>query len=239
MIDVPRQEEFRVPRVLLVEDEQAISDALAVALRREGFEVTHAALAADARRAFAAAPPDLMVLDVGLPDGSGFDLCREYLARADVPIIFLTARGEEIDRVLGLELGADDYIVKPFALREVVARVRAILRRSARGRSPAVPTEATLLFRVDRDRARIDYCEVRLDLTRYEFLLLETLLAHPERVYSRAQLMDLVWADAQASGDRTVDAHIKMLRAKLRAVSVDHEPIVTHRGFGYSVDPRR
>ena len=228
-----------MPRVLLVEDEQAISDALAVALRREGFEVTHAALAADARRAFAAAPPDLMVLDVGLPDGSGFDLCREYLARADVPIIFLTARGEEIDRVLGLELGADDYIVKPFALREVVARVRAILRRSARGRSPAVPTEATLLFRVDRDRARIDYCEVRLDLTRYEFLLLETLLAHPERVYSRAQLMDLVWADAQASGDRTVDAHIKMLRAKLRAVSVDHEPIVTHRGFGYSVDPRR
>lgn len=228
-----------MPRVLLVEDEQAIADALAVALRREGFEVAHAALAADARRAFAAAPPDLMVLDVGLPDGSGFDLCRECLARADVPIIFLTARGEEIDRVLGLELGADDYIVKPFALREVVARVRAILRRSARGRSPAVPTDATSLFRVDRDRARIDYCEVRLDLTRYEFLLLETLLAHPERVYSRAQLMDLVWADAPASGDRTVDAHIKMLRAKLRIVSADHEPIITHRGFGYSVDPRR
>lgn len=239
MIDVQCQEEPRVPRVLLVEDEQAIADALAVALRREGFDVTHAALAADARRAFAEALPDLMVLDVGLPDGSGFDLCRECLARADVPILFLTARGEEIDRILGLELGADDYIVKPFALREVVARVRAILRRSARGRAPAVRSDGTSLFRVDRERARIDYCETRLDLTRYEFLLLETLLAHPERVYSRAQLMDLVWADAPGSGDRTVDAHIKMLRAKLRAVSADHEPIVTHRGFGYSIDPRR
>ena len=229
-----------MPSILLIEDEQAIADALSVALRREGFEVRHALLAGDARREFAAQPPDLMVLDVGLPDGSGFDLCRECLASADVPIVFLTARHDEIDRVLGLELGADDYIVKPFSLREVVARVRAILRRSQRTRV-GVPTGQSAarqtLFVVDETRARVDYCGSRLDLTRYEYLLLKLLVANPERVYSRSDLMDRVWADAPDTGDRTVDAHIKMLRAKLRAVTPDHEPIVTHRGLGYSLDP--
>lgn len=227
--------------ILITEDETAIADALSVALGREGFRCLRARLAEEARRLFRDHGPDLVVLDVGLPDGSGFDLCREWLAAADVPIVFLTARNEEIDRVLGLELGADDYIVKPFSLREVVARVRAILRRATRARAQAadIPDErpGAPLFNVDETRVRIDYCGERLDLTRYEFRLLRTLLAHPERVYSRAELMDLVWADAPDTGDRTVDAHVKMLRAKLRSVTLEHEPIVTHRGLGYSIDP--
>lgn len=226
--------------ILLAEDETAIADALSVALAREGFTCRHARLAEDARRLFRDAPPDLVLLDVGLPDASGFDLCREWLASTDVPVVFLTASGEEIDRVIGLEHGADDYIVKPFSLREVVARVRAILRRARRSRSDAAAgtrrDPAMALFNVDEVRVRIDYCGTRLDLTRYEFLLLQTLLAHPERVYSRAELMDRVWSDAPGTGDRTVDAHVKMLRAKLRAVTLEHEPIVTHRGLGYSID---
>ena len=226
--------------ILIVEDESAIADAVSVALAREGFDCRHARLADEARQRFREQPPDLVLLDVGLPDGSGFDLCRGWLAVAEVPIVFLTARADEIDRVLGLELGADDYIVKPFSLREVVARVRAILRRVRRTRPPvdgSAPSAGNTLFTVDEVRARIDYCGTRLDLTRYEFLLLRTLLAHPERVYSRDELMDRVWADAPDTGDRTVDAHVKMLRAKLRSVTLDHEPIVTHRGLGYSIDP--
>ncbi|MBK8018320.1 MAG: two-component system response regulator CreB [Betaproteobacteria bacterium] len=227
--------------ILIAEDESAIADALAVALAREGFRCVHARLAAEARRLVGQEKPDLVVLDVGLQDGSGFDLCREWLATSDLPIVFLTARNDEIDRVLGLELGADDYIVKPFSLREVVARVRAILRRLSKARAqrggPASRPAGASLFQMDEGSMSIEYCGHGLDLTRYEYLLLRTLLADPERICSRAQLMERVWADALETGDRTVDAHVKMLRAKLRAVTLDHEPIVTHRGLGYSIDP--
>ena len=227
--------------VLIVEDEPAIAEALAVALQREGYRCHRAALGREARALFRDHAPDLVLLDVGLPDASGFELCREWLVSENVPIVFLTARNEEIDRVLGLELGADDYVVKPFSLREVVARVRAILRRAARARQRAAgeiePRLEAPLFRIDEARVRIDYCGTRLDLTRYEFGLLRALLAHPERVFSRAELMDRVWTDALDTGERTVDAHVKMLRAKLRAVTLEHEPILTHRGLGYSIDP--
>ncbi|MFN7277446.1 MAG: two-component system response regulator CreB [Betaproteobacteria bacterium] len=227
--------------VLIVEDEPAIAEALAVALYREGYRCLRAGLGREARVLFRDDQPALVLLDVGLPDGSGFDLCREWLAAAKVPTVFLTARGEEFDRVLGLELGADDYIVKPFSLREVVARVRAILRRASRARERASSDEQTpegpALFRIDETRVRIEYCGARLELTRYEFGLLRALLAHPQRVFSRAELMDRVWADALDTGERTVDAHVKMLRAKLRAITLEHEPIVTHRGLGYSIDP--
>jgi two-component system, OmpR family, catabolic regulation response regulator CreB len=226
-------------RILLLEDEQAIADTLLYALGSEGFEVTHAPLARDALAAFALQPPDLAILDVGVPDGNGFDVCRAIRRTSELPIIFLTARTEEIDRILGLELGADDYVSKPFSPREVCARVRAILRRTANGKTaehgatPAISASAPL--RLDEAAQRIACGGAYLALTRYEYLLLATLLKRPDRIFSRAELMDLVWADAPDTLDRTVDAHIKMLRAKLRDGGASPELIQTHRHMGYSL----
>lgn len=185
-----------------------------------------------ALRAVQAEDLALVILDIGLPDISGFDVCRELRRHSTVPVIFLTARSEEVDRIVGLELGADDYVAKPFSPREVASRVRAILRR-ARSAEP-VPTTAAPLFQVDREGSRIAYAGTWLTLTRYEFLLLAALLERPGRVLSRAHLMERVWSDAEESLERTVDAHVKTLRAKLRAVR-DGDPIETHRGLGYSV----
>jgi two-component system, OmpR family, catabolic regulation response regulator CreB len=178
----------------------------------------------------------LAILDVGLPDGSGFDVCRAIRKTSDMPIVFLTARHEEIDRVLGLELGADDYVVKPFSPREVCARVRAILRRSAvtTVASQSGPS-ATTVLQLDEAAQRIRCGGEWLALTRYEFQLLATLLRRPERIFSRVELMDLVWSGALDTSDRTVDAHVKLLRAKLRARGVQEELIQTHRNMGYSI----
>ncbi len=222
-------------QVLLVEDESAIADTVAYALRADGHGVrhcltAHAALAAADEAAF-----DLAILDVGLPDLGGFALCRALRARAPLPVIFLTAQDAEADRVLGFELGADDYVPKPFSPRELVARVRAVLRRAAPAAS-AVPDGATPAFLHDAEGRRIHYRGVALDLTRYEYGLLAALLARPGAVLSRSQLMDRVWGDALDSGDRTVDTHVKTLRAKLRAVAPDADPLRTHRGLGYSLD---
>ena len=177
-----------------------------------------------------------MVLDVGLPDMSGYDVCRALRVVSEVPVIFLTARQGELDRVLGLELGADDYVVKPFSPRELVARVRARLRR----KTQAAPARWQCIdaFELDRPGRRIRYRGQLLDLTRYEYGVLEALLARPGAVLSRAQLMDQVWADAVDSSDRTVDTHIKTLRAKLQAAAGESggDPIRTHRGIGYSLD---
>ncbi len=225
------------PRILIVEDEPAIADTLVYALKTEGFEpVWHptgrAGLAALAAEVFA-----LVVLDVGLPDGSGFDVCKAIRARSNVPVIFLTARNTELDRVLGLELGGDDYLAKPFSPRELTARVKAVLRRTA---GPpvapgAAPGAAAAELVVDDARCVIRFRGVALELTRYEFRLLRALAENPGRVFSRDQLMTAVWEDPGASLDRTVDAHIKTLRAKLRAVAADADPIHTHRGLGYSL----
>ncbi|MFC4160530.1 two-component system response regulator CreB [Chitinimonas lacunae] len=216
-------------RILLVEDENAIADTVIYALGREGFTVEHRALLREAAALLHEREFDLLLLDVGLPDGSGFDLCRELRGRSDLPVVFLTARGDEIDRVVGLELGADDYVAKPFSPRELVARVKAILRR---GRSETVAATGGLVH--DALRARITLNGQILDLTRYEYRLLAALLAEPERVFSRSQLMDRAWDEPEASFERTVDAHIKTLRAKLRAVDAECDPIRTHRGLGYS-----
>lgn len=217
-------------RVLLVEDERAIADTVIYALGREGFSVEHRGLVREAAALLAEREFDLLLLDVGLPDGSGFDLCRELRGRSDLPVVFLTARGDEIDRVVGLELGADDYVAKPFSPRELVARVKAILRR---GRSEPAPSPTGGMVH-DALRARITLNGQILDLTRYEYRLLAALLAEPERVFSRGQLMDKAWDEPDASFERTVDAHIKTLRAKLRAVDAECDPIRTHRGLGYS-----
>ncbi|NCT84212.1 MAG: response regulator [Comamonadaceae bacterium] len=221
--------------ILLLEDDPAIADTVAFALRREGFAVEHRAWLAEARERLRAAPvPELLILDVGLPDGHGLDLCRELrgdpqpqLAR--LPVIVLSARSEELDRVLGLELGADDYLAKPFSPRELVARVRALLRR-AQAVPPAAPG-----FVVNGARVHLD--GQPLSLTKLELGLLLQLLQAPQRIHSRDSLLDAVWGTSADSGDRTVDTHIKTLRAKLREAAPGRDPIKTHRGLGYSLEP--
>ncbi|UOV06011.1 two-component system response regulator CreB [Pseudoxanthomonas sp. F37] len=226
-----------MPRVLIAEDEAAIADAVLYALRSEGIEADHCLLARDVAPRVRAGGVDVVVLDVGLPDGSGFDVCRQLRGFSDVPVIFLTARNDEIDRVLGLELGADDYVTKPFSPRELVARVRARLRRAGAG--PAASTDPWVVrgaFAIDREGHRIRYRQQLLDLTRYEYAVLDALLQRPGAILSRAQLMDRGWDSDADSADRTVDTHVKTLRAKLRAAGADPDPIRTHRGLGYAVE---
>jgi two-component system catabolic regulation response regulator CreB len=220
--------------ILLVEDEPAIAQVVLHALRAEGFEALHCLTGGDALTAARGQEFDLAVLDVGLPDIGGFALCRELRRGRDLPVIFLTAQDAEADRILGLEIGADDYVTKPFSPRELVARVRVVLRRL----QPPAGRESGggAVFAHDAEGHRIRYRGHALDLTRYEYGLLAALLQRPGAVLSRAQLMDRVWGDALESGDRTVDTHIKTLRAKLRDVAPDHDPIRTHRGMGYSLD---
>jgi two-component system catabolic regulation response regulator CreB len=221
-----------MPRVLLVEDEIAIAETVLYALNAEGFEAVHCLTGGEALLLARQHAFDLAVLDVGLPDIGGFALCRELRRERDLPVIFLTAQAAEADRILGLEIGADDYVGKPFSPRELVARVRAVLRR---GRVAPV-ADAPGPFEHDAEGHRIRYRGRWLDLTRYEYGLLAALLQRPGAVLTRAQLMDRVWGDALESGDRTVDTHVKTLRAKLHAVDPEVEPIRTHRGLGYSID---
>lgn len=221
-----------MPTVLLVEDEAAIADAVLYALRAEGYAVEHVLLGGQAVSRVARGGIDLVLLDVGLPDRSGFDVCRDIRALGAVPVVFLTARNEEVDRVLGLELGADDYVGKPFSPRELVARVRARLRRHAGEGEP----RRHGAFEHDAEARRIRYRGHALDLTRYEYALLAELLRRPGAIRSRAQLLDRAWDDAPDSGERTVDTHVKTLRAKLRVLDPGSDPIRTHRGVGYSVE---
>ena len=166
----------------------------------------------------------------------GFALAREIRKTGDLPIIFLTARSSEVDRVVGLELGADDYVSKPFSPRELSARVKAVLRRSAAHRTAASPTpSSSRVFQIDEDRYRISFKEQLLDLSKYEFKLLKVLIDSPGRVFTREHLMALCWEEPEMSLERTVDAHIKNIRAKLRAVDPDLEVIITQRGIGYSL----
>jgi two-component system, OmpR family, catabolic regulation response regulator CreB len=230
-------------RILLLEDDPAIAGTVAFALQREGWSVDHVLLVGAARAGVMAELPALAILDVGLPDGSGLELCRQWRQSGDdalraLPVLMLTARAEELDRVVGLELGADDYLTKPFSPRELVARVRALLRRAALVPPPAVPSAAGL-FELDAEGQRIRFSGHWLALTRLEFGLLRALLRTPGRIRSREALLDEVWgADGEAT-DRTVDTHVKTLRAKLRAVRPELEPIATHRGMGYSLELSR
>jgi two-component system catabolic regulation response regulator CreB len=236
------------PQVFLVDDEPAIAEAVSFALQAEGYRCRHFATGSACLEALAdpaTDAPSLILLDIGLPDGSGFEFFRRIGERVDAPVIFLTARKEEIDRVAGLEMGADDYIVKPFSLRELVARVRMVMRRAANAspvpvRAAVVPAADTLAtsgpFSHDRDRRVFTFAGQPLDLTLHEYRLLDALLAHPGRVYSRAQLLELAWDAPDHRLERTVDSHVKSLRAKLRAANPQADPIRTHRGMGYSLD---
>lgn len=221
-------------KILLVEDEPSIADNIIYALKTEGFTPSWCQTAAEGLRVFAEQRFALVILDVGLPDMNGFELCKKLRAGSFVPIIFVTARKDEIDRVVGLEIGADDYVVKPFAPRELTARVKAILRRTEGGGGAPAPQTAKL-FSIDDERCEIQYHGSPLQLSRYEFRLLKVLVQKPGRVYSRDQLMELAWEEPDTALDRTVDAHIKTLRAKLRAVREGEDPIRTHRGLGYSL----
>lgn len=229
--------------LLLLEDDPAIAQTVVYALSREGFVVEHVGLVSQAHERLLASPQGYAaaILDVGLPDGNGLDLCRSLRqqggALVALPIIMLTARSEELDRVLGLELGADDYLSKPFSPRELCARIRALLRRAslvpvsgpAQARPPALVS--------DPDGQRICYGTQGLPLTRRELGLLMLLMKSPGRIWSREALLDAVWGLDADSTDRTVDTHIKTLRAKLREAGAHADLIVTHRGLGYALDP--
>jgi len=221
--------------ILVVEDEPAIADTVVYALATDGFAPHWAASGEAALAAAAATPFALAVVDIGLPDINGLELFRRLqAAQPALPVIFLTARSGEIDRVVGLELGADDYVAKPFSPRELVARVRTVLRRSQRPAAVAAPAAAAA-FAVDDERKLIRFHGRPLDLSRTEYRLLKVLIGRPGRVFSRDELMERAWDDPAAAFDRTVDAHVKALRAKLRAVAPGEDPIVTHRGMGYSL----
>lgn len=220
------------PRILIVEDEPAIADNIQYALETEGFEALCLSSGLPVVGLLAKETIDLIILDIGLPDINGIELCKEIRKSRDLPIIFLTARSTEIDRVVGLEIGADDYVVKPFSPRELCARVKAVLRRT---RQPEAEGPSSPAFRVNEPKRQISYFGTPVDLSRYEYNLLISFIRRPGHVFSREQLMDLAWDEPEASMDRTVDAHIKNIRAKLKNISPDIDPIITHRGVGYAL----
>jgi two-component system response regulator RegX3 len=225
--------------ILMVEDEESITVPLSEALDREGFDTKVAGTVAEALEKAAERMPDLVLLDVMLPDGSGYDVARSLRERSKVPIIMLTARGEETDRIVGLELGADDYIVKPFSAREVAARIRAVLRRTGDTQQPAAdPTAKTGPLelgpvRVDRDRREAKVNDQEIDLTRKEFELLELLIREAGSVISRERLIDEVWDTNWFGSTKTLDVHVSSLRRKLGDDSQNPRFIHTVRGVGF------
>ena len=219
------------PRILVVEDEVAISEPLAESLDREGFDAEVAGTIDAARDAFRRQAPDLILLDVMLPDGDGRDLAREIRRESDVPIVMLTARGEEIDRVLGLELGADDYVVKPFSMRELTARIRAIMRRG-RATERRGPVEIGDL-RLDPASRTVTKAETSLELAAKEFDLLQMLMTNAGQVLKREEIMDEVWDPHWFGPTKTLDVHISWLRKKIEDDPSKPRYITTIRGVGF------
>ncbi len=220
-------------RVLIVEDEESYSDAMAFLLRKEGFEVTVADTGDGGLRSFERSGADLVLLDLMLPGMSGADVCRSLRRRSSVPVIMVTARDSEVDKVVGLEIGADDYITKPFAPREMVARVRAVLRRTG-GTDDLEPSRIEVggvVMDTERHTVTLEGAEVRLPLK--EFELLEMLLRNAGRVLTRMQLIDRVWGADYVGDTKTLDVHVKRLRAKLERDPADPHLLVTVRGLGY------
>ena len=214
--------------VLIVDDEPRIAEPLMFALEREHYAVSHVALGRDALDALATRSFDLLVLDVGLPDLNGFEVLKQLRQTSEIPVLFLTARQDEVDRILGLELGGDDYVTKPFSPREVVARIRAILKRLS-------PRPPSALWQLDEAGARILCKGEALSLTRSEYRILAAMIRHPGQVFSRTRLLDICDSD-EDSFERSVDTHIKTLRAKLKPLQADGL-IATRRGLGYYLEP--
>lgn len=226
-----------MPRVLIVEDESSIAESLLFVLQAEGFATHWETLATKGLEYIQQHPVDLVIMDVGLPDITGFEACKQLRRFSEVPLIFLTARGEELDRVVGLEIGADDYVVKPFSPREVAARVKVILKRRITTDSSKSTVAVNQEFDVDEQRKLIYFCGTVLNLTKLEYQLLEYLIKRPDHVLSREQLLQAVGVANDANYDRSIDTHIKTIRSKLRQINEEADPIKTQRGFGYFYQP--
>jgi two-component system catabolic regulation response regulator CreB len=223
-------------KILVVEDEPSILDNITYALHTEEFESLCCGTGKEAIQILSEENISLIILDIGLPDINGFDLLREIRKKFSVPVIIVTARSDDIDRIVGLEIGADDYVVKPFNPRELTARVRAVLRRISSKELPEKSeTVISSPFHLDEKRYEVHYHGELLDLSRYEYRLLRVLISNPGRVYSREQLMARISDNPEMSLDRSIDTHIKTIRQKLKSVRPDDDPIVTHRGLGYSL----
>lgn len=219
-------------RLLIVEDEKAIADTLVYTLNNEHFRSDWVSSGTAAIHALQQSNYDCVLLDIGLPDVNGFEVLKQLRQFSDIPVLFLTARDDEIDRILGLEMGADDYITKPFSPREVATRIKVILRRTRQKPSREATVED---FHLNEQRAEITLLGQPLSLTKAEYLLLKTLLKQPKRVFSRGQLIAAVWDENHPSDERAIDTHIKTLRAKIRHFSDNKQYIYTHRGLGYSL----
>jgi DNA-binding response OmpR family regulator len=222
--------------ILLVDDEDSVQKLLTYPLEREGFRVLQARDGEEALAKFRAEDVDLVVLDVMLPKLDGLEVCKRLRVESMVPIIMLTARDDELDKVLGLELGADDYITKPFSIREFRSRVRALLRRAAAPRPAALPEEEVISvdgLKIDVARRSVEIRQEPVQLTYVEFELLRTLAAHPGRVYSRRMLLEALWGGADYREPRTIDVHVRHLREKLELDPREPEYIFTVRGVGY------
>jgi two-component system response regulator RegX3 len=227
-----------VTRILVVEDEESFSDALGYMLRREGFEVAMAATGPDGLEEFDRAGADLVLLDLMLPGLSGLEVCRQLRQRSEVPVIMLTAKDAEVDKVVGLEIGADDYVTKPFSARELVARIRAVLRR--RGTEPEDIVSSVLEsgpVRMDVDRHVVSVNGSTVPMPLKEFELLEFLLRNAGRVLTRGQLIDRIWGSDYVGDTKTLDVHVKRLRAKIEPSPSDPRYLLTVRGLGYKFEP--
>lgn len=228
--------------ILIVDDEPAVTDLLAYNLRKANYEVLTACDGREALERARQSSPDLILLDLMLPEIDGLEVCRELRKTSEVPIIMITARGEEIDRVVGLELGADDYVPKPFGVRELLARIKAVLRRAAQtGQTPAEPSSilrGPAGLRLETESRLVQVAETSLPLTRLEFDLLELLLANAGRVLTRERLIEQAWGYDFIGDTRAVDSAIKRLRAKLRAAHPQADAIEAVRGVGYRFNIR-
>jgi two-component system, OmpR family, catabolic regulation response regulator CreB len=223
-------------KILLIEDESSIADTIIFSVKKEGYEIIWVTTGTEGLGILETAAIDLIIIDIGLPDINGFDLIKMIRSKTMTPAVFLTARSEEIDKVLGLELGADDYITKPFSPRELVARIKAHIRRNSSSDSNAVKmNELKNIFNIDDNKKIISFFSKKLDLSKNEYKILSLLLSKPGWVFSREKILDIVWEENVDVFDRTIDAHIKSIRSKLKQVNTEIDPIETHRGFGYSI----
>jgi DNA-binding response OmpR family regulator len=226
----------QAPRILLVDDEQAVQTLLTYPLRKDGYDVVPATTGQEALERFREGAFDLVVLDVMLPQLDGFEVCKALRARSAVPIIMLTAKAEEFDKVLGLELGADDYITKPFSMREFRSRVKAVLRRAELRRDGDESSDAPIEFgdlRMDFAKRHVEVRGEPVKLTYVEFEILAILARHPGRVFSRTMLLERLWGDSAYRDPRTIDVHIRHLREKIERDPKEPELIFTVRGVGY------
>ncbi len=220
-------------KILVIEDEKGIADNVIYTLETEGFIPTWVITGGQALESIQNENYSLALLDIGLPDINGFELLKQIKILKNIPVIFLTARDEDIDKVVGLEIGADDYITKPFSPRVLTARIKAVLRRV--NPEDFANEENAKIFLVDINKKQISYFGVPLELSQYEYKILKLLLSKPGWVYSRDKIMEIIWNNPEEILDRTVDAYIKSIRAKLKKIQPEIDPIKTKRGFGYSI----